>query len=330
MHDAASQGYHAFLTKLENLKLLVFVADLLFVFSRYHKKIQSEYFNITDLPDWKSDVMRRLDDLQHSPVLGGWESELQQQYQPEDNLFMDIELKRVTESQRKEHHLYVSETTRNFVTVRSEVLESLKAFLTQRLSFDEDIQKLLKCFISFQAKDDDLVMVHQKIACDLQLSNISEEYRDAVRLLGSKSLSLLEKVEMLAQAQSDYGSLAVVFARIAACMPHSADVERLISLYNQLKTSDRSCLTNETVSHYLYVDLNMSVLAEFNPSPAVEYWWKQRSRRSVEPTKAKEQEWFLKTFSEASEKMKERMSKHKDRYNDNFKQLSSNKYLLCY
>ncbi|CAB3991770.1 Hypothetical predicted protein [Paramuricea clavata] len=160
---------------------------------------------------------------------------------------------------------------------------------------------------TFQAKDDDLVMVHQKIACDLQLSNISEEYRDAVRLLGSKSLSLLEKVEMLAQAQSDYGTLAIFFARIAACTPHSADVERLISLYiNQLKTSDRFCLTNETVSHYLYVNLNMPVLAEFNPRPAVEYWWKQRSRRSVEPTKAKEQEWFLKTFSVASEKMKEK------------------------
>ena len=106
------------------------------------------------------------------------------------------------------------------VTVRSEVLKSLKTFLAQRFSFDEAIQKLLKCFISFQAKDDDLVMVHQKIACDLQLSNISDKYRDAVRLLGSKSLSLLEKVGILAQARGDYGSLAVVFARIAACIRH--------------------------------------------------------------------------------------------------------------
>ena len=73
MDDSALQGYYAYLTKLENFKLLVFVADLLFVFSRYHKKMQLENFNITDLPDWKSGVMKRLDDLQHSPVLGGWE-----------------------------------------------------------------------------------------------------------------------------------------------------------------------------------------------------------------------------------------------------------------
>lgn len=176
----------------------------------------------------------------------------------------------------------------------------------ERLSFDEDIQKLLKCFISFQADDDDLVRVHQKIACDLPLANISEEYCDAVGLLGSKSLSLLQKVEILVQASGDYGSLAVVFSRIAACTPHSADVERLISLYNQLKTSDRSCLSNETISHYLYVNLNMPVLAEFNPRPAVEYWRKQCSHRSVVPTKAKRQEWFVKTFSEASEKREEK------------------------
>jgi hypothetical protein len=48
---------------------------------------------------------------------------------------------------------------------------------------------------------------------------------------------------------------------------------------------------------------------EFNPRPAIEYWWKQRSNRSAEPASAKEQEWFLKTFSEASEKMKEKRKK---------------------
>jgi hypothetical protein len=93
VHDATSQGYYAFLTKLEHLKLLVFVADLLFVFSRYHKKIQLENFNITDLPDWKSDVIKRLDDLYHSPVLGGWESEFEKQHQPEDNFLWASSLK---------------------------------------------------------------------------------------------------------------------------------------------------------------------------------------------------------------------------------------------
>ena len=92
---------------------------------------------------------------------------------------------------------------------------------------------------------------------DLPFANISEEYRDAVRSFGSKSLSSPQKVEILAQNQRDYGSLTVVFSRIAACAPHSADVEKVISLYNQLKTSHRSCLSNETIAHYLYVNLIM-------------------------------------------------------------------------
>ena len=78
---------------MENLKLLAFAADLLFVFSRYHKKIQLENFNITNLPDWKSSVMKMLDDLQHSPMLGGWESEFQQQYQPANSFFWVSSLK---------------------------------------------------------------------------------------------------------------------------------------------------------------------------------------------------------------------------------------------
>ena len=48
-----------------------------------------------------------------------------------------------------------------------QVLECLKQFLMESLSFEEDIQKLLKCFILFQADDGDLVRVHQKIAHEL-------------------------------------------------------------------------------------------------------------------------------------------------------------------
>ena len=160
-------------------------------------------------------------------------------------------------SRRKQPHPYVIETSGNSEIVRFQVLECRKQFLMERLSFDEDILKLLKCFILYQADDEDLVRVHQKIAHDLPSANISEEYCDVVRSFGSKSLSSAQKVEILAQNQRDYGSLAFVFSRITACIPHSADVEKLISLYNKLKTSHRSCLSNETIEHYLYVNLNM-------------------------------------------------------------------------
>ena len=68
------------------------------------------------------------------------------------------------------------------------------------------------------------MIVHEKIACDLPLTDISEEHRDAVRLFGTKSLPLLWKIEILAQDSDDYGSLAVVF------YPHSGKVVGYLSL----------------------------------------------------------------------------------------------------
>ena len=93
------------------------------------------------------------------------------------NLTAQKSLKKGYENQ---HHLYVSEIKRNFETVRFEILESLKGFCLFRSQR-----------ISFQAKDNDLVIVHEKIACDLPLKDISGEHRDVVRLLGTKSLFLL-------------------------------------------------------------------------------------------------------------------------------------------
>lgn len=63
MLDAALQGYYAFHTKLENLK--VFLADLFFVFHD-SKENSNGKFIITDLPVWNA--MKRFDDLEHSPV----------------------------------------------------------------------------------------------------------------------------------------------------------------------------------------------------------------------------------------------------------------------
>ena len=59
--DQSSQGYYKHLTAIQGVQLLAFLGDLLFVFSRYHKKMQDDNFNLTDLPEWKADCLKRLD-----------------------------------------------------------------------------------------------------------------------------------------------------------------------------------------------------------------------------------------------------------------------------
>lgn len=87
-------------------------------------------------------------------------------------------------------------------------------------------------------------------------------------------------------------------ARILAAKPHSADVERLVSSYNVLKTPDRNALAPETMQEYLYVMHNMPPLVDFDVRPAVKKWLSVPRREST-PAKATQQEWFVGVFAEA-------------------------------
>ena len=48
-------------------------------------------------------------------------------------------------------------------------------------------------------------------------------------------------------------SLHVALARIIAAEPQSADVERLISTYNKIKTGGRSSISPETLCKYMFI-----------------------------------------------------------------------------
>lgn len=45
-NDAAATGYGRFLSNLENMKLISFMADVLNIFKRYHKNLQSDKLTI--------------------------------------------------------------------------------------------------------------------------------------------------------------------------------------------------------------------------------------------------------------------------------------------
>ena len=103
--------------------------------------------------------------------------------------------------------------------------------------------------------------------------------------------------------QSDTGNFSTVInvlARLLAAKPHSADVERLISASNNLKSSDRSSMNNETTNLYLYIRYNMPVLTEWDPKAAVMHWLNEKIRRKRDRKRAKHQPYFNGVFCEAS------------------------------
>jgi len=153
-------------------------------------------------------------------------------------------------------------------------------------------------FLKFQ-KDANLEAVHKLMCPDLDLMALGMEYNDFTESGQFSNLTLSKIISQLLAAGGHYDTLARVYARILAAKPHSADVERLISSSNALKSIDRSRMSLETENYYLYVHYNMPAIDLWDPRPAVLTWLSTKARRTREVTKAKEQNYFKGVFSEA-------------------------------
>ena len=70
--DSESSDFLSCLTKLENLKLLTFVADALSVFSRYQKKLQSASVTILDIDRASDHLKKKIAAIEEALLLGGW------------------------------------------------------------------------------------------------------------------------------------------------------------------------------------------------------------------------------------------------------------------
>lgn len=101
----------------------------------------------------------------------------------------------------------------------------------------------------------------------MALIYFATSYREAAsdtRLAANKCSTCLS----LLAAVPSRRSLSVAVARVAATTPTSSDVERLISYYNIVKTSDRSSMDKNTMKDNLHVRFNMPCLSEFDPLAA--------------------------------------------------------------
>jgi len=86
---------------------------------------------LSDLLKLKERTIRELESLQTEPLTGGWEETFVGKVDSE-NHFFDIDLQ---ESRRRtnSHNLYVPDT-RSFAAVHTEIIQSLRNFLEERLS----------------------------------------------------------------------------------------------------------------------------------------------------------------------------------------------------
>lgn len=70
--NPTATGFEGFLTNLETLKLITFLADLLQIYQRHHKNVQGDKLTIVLLAKYINALKTSLEQLQRGDTIGGW------------------------------------------------------------------------------------------------------------------------------------------------------------------------------------------------------------------------------------------------------------------
>lgn len=272
--NATAAGFAKYLKNLEHLKLMVFLADLLQVYQRYHKHIQSDNLTIVSLHKHIGSLKASLQQLEDNDTIGGWAERLREDtiYEEETVRLKSIELE--VESATR------SVGSRSFDEIRIDIINKAIEMIEHRFLPDEQLIEIVQPFIEFD-KNADIRQIHAKFGADLQLASLNLEFNELVRLKLCSGLSLTNQIKKLIEPEnvSKYDCVLAILCRINACTPQSADVERSIKANNLFKTAFRNRLNLATENKYMYVYFNMPPLEMWNPREAVVAWINAKNRR---------------------------------------------------
>lgn len=310
--ETESKGHLRFLTNHQNLKLIAFVADLLFVFQRFQKKIQSDNIHIISLASNISKLESTISNLGSEELISGWESCLKESViSTESNERDEVQLNlkgvelSIYDFERRGAHM----RKRDFETVRADIIHNFTQFLSKRFAVDKELLELTVPFVNLDKTAVQLKKFHKSFCPDLDLCSLHLQFDELNELKEFRDLNLAKKVSHLAthDETSSYKEMLIALSRITAATPHSADCERVISANNLLKTAMRSTLNLETENQYLHVHFNLPPIENWQPRDTVNNWLLKKQRRHHELLiesdhhKAKEQPHFKGVFAQATQ-----------------------------
>lgn len=313
--DASAQGYFKFLTTTKNLEKMAYLGDVLFIFQRLQKKLQSNSLTLLKMSaDVKSAIVS-LENMKNIIIPSGFESKLKAKLvnQGGKQFLNNVELQAGTVLRRGK--LGVEE-------FRNQIIDSLVAFLKNR--FQNENKELLSVLETFLKFDNPAVSVvdtfHEFVGKDLDLASLYIQFSELCEVKDMKELPLHKIVQHLASPEqfAHFRELAIVLARVLACTPHSADVERCISANNLLKTNMRSSLALSTENKYLYIYFNLPDLEQWKPECAIKKWM-AKSRRirtnTTETATTRRQLYFKGIFENCNDDSEESDSENEMNFN---------------
>lgn len=173
-NDSTELGYLRFLTKFENLQVISFLADLLQIYSRFHKKIQRDKLTIVNLMQSIRALKNALFDLKQGALFGGWEETLKNEI--EYGEYDELTLKSVKIGDDN-HSRRPSKT--DFDPLRNQIIDSIVNRLDERFQSDDLVCELIEPFEKFE-KNASLGEIHEMFGPDLDLANLQLQYNEAI------------------------------------------------------------------------------------------------------------------------------------------------------
>lgn len=299
-------GHYQFLTNEFNIRLMSILSDVLYIFSRYQKQLQSDDLHIISMDEKTNNFIKKIETLKLNPLLGGWVETLNKEIKvQQDGTFTlnNISLISKKPPRGNKYHQFVTHQ-RNISSINQEILCSLQEFLTQRFSIDQELLSIVKPFVQL-LPNANLKDVHTLIGEDLSLRDLSLEYDELLNISNIyelRKMHLNQIVSKLSTSTIHFKNITILLARILAAKLHSADVERLIIASNLLKSPMRSRMSLETENMYLFINYNLPPLYDWNPKEAVHIWLTKKKHRVIMRIKGKKQNYFNGLFKEADDR----------------------------
>ena len=140
-NDDKSKGFlHKWKNK-DRIQTVCVLADVTYILKGLQKSLQKDTCNLGDLRTLKERTIKELESLRDESLTGGWEETFVSKIDS-GNKFYGIQLE---ESRQRTSpvNLYVPDG-RSFTAIRTEIIESLRNFLDERLSIDDKVMDVVE------------------------------------------------------------------------------------------------------------------------------------------------------------------------------------------
>lgn len=240
--------------------------DLLRLFEKLQKDSQKSMATLCDIEVSKAAALASVTLMEAGPYPGGMKEKLREKHEAS-----------TSESGRRISHNHYVSTRRSTSSVRTGIVLGAKEYLSQRLDLEqEDIVKQIKVFLEGKTAAQ-MINSTRKVVEGLFGKDCITEFSDEV--LGhfsSENLPVPGNItdgtgklyHMLKISQSGTVFSKLVQAYVSLT-PHSIGPERAVSCHTILKGPKQSSYSREAINSRMYIALNSSGTAHFDPRPAV-------------------------------------------------------------